>query len=106
MENKELLKQIENLINENERLKKENAELSHLKDAHYNNLKVAFKQIDTLQKQNESANLTAKENLQQLETIEKAFEKKTKIDMNFIKNSISILLKAMKYNQAQEIVKE
>lgn len=99
MNNKELLKQIENLINENERLKKENVELAHLKDVHYNNLKIAIKKIDDLQKQNNNANITAKENLQQLETIEKAFEKKTKIDTNFIKNSISVLLKAMKYSQ-------
>lgn len=99
MDNKELIIKIENLINENEKLKKDNIELKHLKEAHYKNLKVALNKIDELQKQNITATITANENLQQLEGVSKELEKVKNFDIAFIKNSISILLKAMKYSQ-------
>lgn len=99
MDNKELIIKIENLINENEKLKKDNVELKHLKDTHYKNLKVALNKIEELQRQNNNATITANENLQQLEGVSKELEKVKNFDIAFIKNSISILLKAMKYSQ-------
>lgn len=63
-----------------------------------NKLNIANAQIKKLQKQQKENTVTA-ETIQQLEYVEKALDKKSKIDMNFVKSSISILLKAMKYNQ-------
>lgn len=99
MNNKELIVKIENLINENEKLKKDNIELTHLKDAHYKNLKIALNKIDKLQKQYNNATITTNENLQQLEGVQKELEKVKNFNITFIRNSISILLKAMKYSQ-------
>ncbi len=112
-ENKiDILKEI---IKENEELKEQNKKLENKlfwtnNSLEYNEYwfkywyeenKKAQEKIKELEQQQKQYT-TPIESIEQLEYLEKALNKKGNIDMKFVKTTVAVLLKAMKYNKLCE----
>ncbi len=104
-ENEELKEQNKKIETKNEWLKKNIEDINNdwIKDHNkqYTEIETLKAQIQEMQQQ-QKAYTTPIESIEQLEYIEKALNKNKKIDMKFIRSSISMLLKAMKYNKLCE----
>ena len=113
-ENKiDILKEI---IKENEELKEQNKKLENKlfwanNNNNYNEYwfkhwyeenKKAQEKIKELENQQQKTYTTPLESIEQLEYLQKALNKKGTVDMKFIKSTVTMLLKAMKYNKLCE----